>query len=151
MYSIGDAIVSTVLPCASPRISIMKSPGHHHIDGTGRNRGEGYTGKGHSGATSGAMDGPLALSLAITKKNSSPSLSNAETPQTNPNLSNVTLTLPLLKEGARTQLKGRLRGSDLHRVRAPTKGLESLVVEPSVKEALQQIVNHEKARDRLVG
>lgn len=49
------------------------------------------------------------------------------------------------------QLKGRLRAKDLHRRRAPAKGLESLVVEQKVMDKLQQIVLHEKARECLFG
>ena len=61
------------------------------------------------------------------------------------------MTLPLLRVGARLQLKGRLCAKDPHRVHQPVKGLDALVLEEDVTEKLQRIVHHEKAREGLCG
>jgi len=79
-----------------------------------------------------------ALSMAISKKKAGEE-------------KDVVLKLPLLREGARAQLKGRLRAKDLHRVRTPSKGLESLVLEDEIMEKLRHIVHYEKARECLCG
>ncbi|GIM08475.1 hypothetical protein Vretimale_12482, partial [Volvox reticuliferus] len=56
-----------------------------------------------------------------------------------------------LLAGAALQLRGALRLKDQDRQRVPRRGLEEVLLQTSLKEQLEKIVQHEKARAVLVG
>ncbi|GLC47982.1 hypothetical protein PLESTB_000046300 [Pleodorina starrii] len=63
----------------------------------------------------------------------------------------VALNQADLLAGAALQLRGALRLKDQDRQRVPRRGLEDVLLQPSLKEQLEKIVQHEKARAVLVG
>ncbi|KXZ55616.1 hypothetical protein GPECTOR_2g1166 [Gonium pectorale] len=75
------------------------------------------------------------------------SKATSRTPEGEP----ITLCQADLLAGAALQLRGALRLKDQDRQRVPRRGLEDVLLQPSLKEQLDKIVQHEKARAVLVG